>query len=143
MIMCDFCALSPAQRSLMLRKFAASLADGGRLVFDVYSLPAFDQKQETVVFEKNLLNGFWSAADYFGFLAAFKYGQERLVLDKYTIIEADRRREIYNWLQHFSPESLEQELLEHGLEVESLLGNVAGYDFDAEGPEFAVVAKKV
>jgi SAM-dependent methyltransferase len=142
MIMCDFCALSPPQRAVMLRKFERSLSAEGRLVFDVYSLSAFDRKQETVVFEKNLLDGFWSASAYFGFLAAFKYQEERVSLDKFTIIEEDRQREVYNWLQYFSPESLERELLEHGLELEFVLGNVAGHPFDAESPEFAVVAKR-
>jgi SAM-dependent methyltransferase len=142
MIMCDFCAMSPKQRSEMLRKFASYLSLEGRVVFDVYSLLAYDQKQETVVFEKDLLNGFWSSTPYFGFLASFKYDAERVSLDKYTIVEEREQRQVFNWLQYFSPESLKQELLEHGLVVESVLGNVAGHPFDPQGTEFSVVAKR-
>ena len=142
MIMCDFCALSPEQRSVMLRKFANSLSTEGRVLFDVYSLLAFDQKQETVTFEKNLLNGFWSSSQYFGFLVSFKYEAERVSLDKYTIVEEQAQCEVYNWLQYFSPESLKQELMEHGLVVESVLGSVAGHRFDPQGFEFAVVARR-
>ena len=142
MIMCDFCALSPYQRSTMLRKFVSSLSGEGRVIFDVYSLPAFAQKQETVVFEKNLLNGFWSESPYFGFLASFKYEVESVSLDKYTIVKEWEQQEVFNWLQYFSPESLEHELLEYGLAIESVMGNVAGHPFDSQGTEFAVVARR-
>lgn len=142
MIMCDFCALSPSQRSVMLRKFASSLTSDGRLVFDVYSMRSFREKQESVVFEKDLLDGFWSSSPYYGFLASFKYEAERVGLDKYILVEEHGLREVYNWLQYFSPESLEQELEEHGLSVKSVLGDVAGHPYDPEGLEFAVVASR-
>lgn len=142
MIMCDFCALSPEQRSVMLRKFAGNLSDGGRLVFDVYSLTQFDQTGEGVMLEENLLNGFWSPAPYVGILARFRYEDEAVTLDKYTIIEEQRHWTVLNWLQHYSPRSLELELNAHGLVVEAVLGDVAGHGFDAAATEFAVVARR-
>lgn len=141
MIMCDFCALSPGQRSKLLGTFANSLSASGRCVFDVYSLAAFQQKQEGVVLEKNLLDGFWSAAPYFGILASFKYDAESVSLDKYTIIERQRQKCVFNWLQYFSTESLEREIRRAGLTVELLLGDVAGNAFDSDSTEFAVVTR--
>ena len=105
-------------------------------------MESFRQKQEVVVFEENLLNGFWAPSRYFGFLASFKYEIENVSLDKYTIVEPQDRREVYNWLQYFSPESLEQELNNHGLSTEVILGDVAGQPYDPEGIEFAVVVKR-
>jgi len=141
MIMCDLCALSPNQRSAMLAKFSRLLASKGRIVLDVYSLEAFRQKQETVAFEENLLNGFWSPSPYFGFLASFKYEAECASLDKYTIVGEHTRREVFNWLQYFSPESLERALSEHGLALEAVLGDLAGHAYDPQSSEFAVVVK--
>ena len=46
MIMCDFCALSPAQRKIMLVKFHSLLKPGGFVLLDVYSLNSFNQKEE-------------------------------------------------------------------------------------------------
>jgi len=112
MIMCDFCALSPTQRKKMLSKFYTILEPGGSVLLDVYSLKAFDQREETAMYEANLLNGFWSPNKYYGFLNTFKYESEKVVLDKYTIIEASRTRIVYNWLQYFSPEALEREFVE-------------------------------
>ncbi len=141
MIMCDFCALSPTQRAAMLAKFAGLLSDQGRIVLDVYSLKAFTDKQEGLVCEKNQLNGFWSAEPYFGLVASFKYDDEKVSLDKYTIVEKSRQREIYNWLQYFTPESLEREARAAGLQIEALFSDVAGNPYDTEATEFAVVLK--
>jgi cyclopropane fatty-acyl-phospholipid synthase-like methyltransferase len=143
MIMCDFCALSPVQRKKMLSMFHTILEPGGSVLLDVYSLKAFDQREETAMYEANLLNGFWSPNKYYGFLNTFKYESEKVVLDKYTIIEASRTRIVYNWLQYFSPEAMERELLECGFAVEKLYSDVAGSPLDSESKEFAVVARKL
>jgi len=143
MIMCDFCALSPIQRKQMLSKFYAILEPGGSVLLDVYSLTAFDQREETAMYEANLLNGFWSPNKYYGFQNTFKYEREKVVLDKYTIIERTRTRTVYNWLQYFSPEALEREFVECGFSIEKLYSNVAGSSFDSETKEFAVVAQKI
>ena len=143
MIMCDFCALGPTQRKKMLSTFYTILEPGGSVLLDVYSLTAFDQREETAMYEANLLNGFWSPNKYYGFVNTFKYESEKVVLDKYTIIEASRTRIVYNWLQYFSPKALEREFVECGFAVEKLYSDVAGSPFDSESKEFAVVAKKL
>jgi cyclopropane fatty-acyl-phospholipid synthase-like methyltransferase len=143
MIMCDFCALSPAQRKKMLTKFHSCLVPGGSVLLDVYSLKAFAQREETALYEADLLNGFWSPNSYYGFLNTFKYEREKVILDKYTIIEDARTRTVYNWLQYFSPEELEREFVECGFTVDGLYADVAGSPFDSESKEFAVVGKKL
>ena len=142
MIMCDFCALSPVQRGTMLSKFEQLLSNNGCIVLDVHTLKAFDDKQEGLTVEKNQLNGFWSARPYFGFVASFKYENEMVSLDKYTIVEEHRQREIYNWLQYFTPESLEREAHAAGLRVGELYGDVAGDPYASDAAEFAVVLKR-
>jgi len=142
MIMCDFCALSPAQRMTMLEKFQALLASRGSVLLDVYSLNAFEQREEAVSYEENLLNGFWSPGKYYGFLNTFKYDDVGVVLDKYTIVEAKRTRTIYNWLQYFSPGSLQREFEKAGFTQQEFYGNVAGAPFAESASEFAIVGKR-
>ena len=142
MIMCDFCALSPNQRRHMLSKFYALLESGGSVLLDVYSLTAFEQREETAKYEVNLLDGFWSPNKYYGFLNTFKYKEEKVILDKYTLVEATGTRTVYNWLQYFTPETLEMELAECGFAVDQLYSDVAGSPYNPESTEFAVVAKK-
>ena len=142
MIMCDFCALSPTQRKGILSKFYRILKPGGSVLLDAYSLSAFDQREEVATYEVNLLNGFWSPNKYYGFLNTFKYDREKVVLDKYTIVEAEHTRTVYSWLQHFTSEEIERELMEAGFFVEGLFSDVAGTPYDRKSSEFAVIAKK-
>jgi 2-polyprenyl-3-methyl-5-hydroxy-6-metoxy-1,4-benzoquinol methylase len=142
MIMCDFCALSPVQRKGVLSKFHKILKPGGSVLLDVYSSAAFDQREEAATYEKNLLNGFWSPNKYYGFLTIFKYDEEKVILDKYTIVEPDRTRTVYNWLQYFTPEELENEFVDEGFSIEGLYSDVAGTTYDPNSSEFAVIAKR-
>ena len=143
MIMCDFCALSPGQRKQLLSKFHSILAPGGSVLLDVYSLTAFESREETAVYEQKLLDGFWSARDYYGFLNTFKYETEKVVLDKYTIVESDRTRTVYNWLQYFSTEALDEESRQCGFKIEDFFSDVAGSPFDPKSTEYAVVARRI
>ncbi|MDD5704979.1 MAG: class I SAM-dependent methyltransferase [Kiritimatiellae bacterium] len=142
MIMCDFCALSPTQRMVMLGKFQRLLKPSGSVLLDVYSLPAFEQREEAASYELNQFNGFWSPNKYFGFVNTFKYDEEKVIVDKYTIVEAKRTRQVYNWLQYFSPEALEGECADAGLCLKGIYSDVAGKPYSTQSREFAVVVGK-
>jgi len=141
MIMCDFCALSPEQRAVLLRKFRSMLAVGGTVLLDVYSPHMFDSREESATYARNLLDGFWSADEYFGFVNTFKYDDVRVLLDKYTIVERKRTRRVFNWLQCFAPSEAEAEFTNCGLQVVERWGDVAGGTYDSGATEFAVVAR--
>jgi len=143
MIMCDFCALSPSQRRKILNNFNEILQPDGSVLLDVYSLAAFDKREEAAVYEANLLDGFFSPNKYYGFLNTFKYEKEKVVLDKYTIVEAVSTRVIYNWLQYFSSESLGKEFAQCGFDIKELYSDVAGAPYDSRSGEFAIVARKI
>ena len=143
MIMCDFCALSPAQRKTVMRKFHELLKPGGSVLLDVYSFVSFDQRKEAATYEHNQLDGFWSSERYYGFLNTFKYEHEKVILDKYTIVEEARTRVVYNWLQYFSRDAITTECEQYGLKVENIYSDVSGTPLGPDALEFAVVAKKV
>ena len=142
MIFCDFCALSPSQRMVMLKKFHSLLVPGGSILLDVYSLNTFRQREEANSYGVNLLDGLWSATQYYGFLNTFKFDDAKVVLDKYTIVKPERIRTVYNWLQCFSPESLRSEFTKAGFTRHELYGDVAGAPFNESASEFAIVARK-
>ncbi|WP_027722687.1 class I SAM-dependent methyltransferase [Maridesulfovibrio zosterae] len=142
MIMCDICALSPDQRKTMLNKFYSLLVPGGQVLLDAFSLSAFENLSERSVYEVNLMNGFWSADKYHGFLNSFKYEQEKVGLDKYTIVESMGTKEVYNWLQYFDPAELIREFNEAGFHTIELLSDVAGTLYQTGSNEFAVIATK-
>lgn len=142
LLMCDFCALNPTQRSQLLRNFHALLDDHGHVVFDVYSLACFGQREEVAQCAHNLLNGFWAAEEYYGFFNTFLYKEEHVVLDKYALFSKDREWEVYNWLQYFSLDELRKEIELAGLTIAATYADVAGGDYDEDKSEFAIVLTK-
>jgi 2-polyprenyl-3-methyl-5-hydroxy-6-metoxy-1,4-benzoquinol methylase len=141
MIMCDYCVLSPSQRALLQSIFKKHLAPQGRVLLDVNTMNAFNAREEVSTYERRQLNGFWSPNDYFGFVNTFKYDEEKVVLDKYTIIEEQRTRVVYNWFQHFDTASLTDEFEGNGLVVEEIYGDVAGSSLSTDASEMAVVLR--
>lgn len=141
MIMCDYCALGPEQRKSMLSKFKRIVKPGGFILLDVYSRRYYDARTECATYEFNQLSNFWSAGDYYAFQNTFKYDDDGVILDKYTIIEPQQTRAVYNWLQCFSVDSLKAEFEENGLAVAEVLSDVAGSAYREDSPEIAVVAR--
>ena len=115
---------------------------GGSVLLDVYSLTAFGQRKEGASYEADQLSGFWSPNKYYGFVNTFKYEKEKVILEKYTIVEASHTRTVYNWLQYFDQEALQREFTECGFIVKKHYSNVAGFPFDPKATEFAIVAQK-
>jgi 2-polyprenyl-3-methyl-5-hydroxy-6-metoxy-1,4-benzoquinol methylase len=140
MIFCDYSALGPVHRKVMLDKFASILKPNGRILLDVCSIAAFDERTESSTCARNLMNGFWSKGDYFGFLNTFRYPDERVTLDKYTIIESSRTRTIYNWLQYFDPDNLREEMDRSNLSIQEVYDDVSGAPYTTKHHEFAIVA---
>ena len=126
-------------KKMIQRKF---LKPGGSVLLDVHSLNVFNKRDEVVTYEYNQLDHFWAAENYYGFLNTFKYGKEKVTLDKYTIIEEKRTRVVYNWLQYFSQDSLREEFEENGLEATEFYADVAGSAFSPDSTDMAVVARK-
>ncbi|MFV2062275.1 MAG: class I SAM-dependent methyltransferase [Chloroflexota bacterium] len=141
MIMCDYCALSPEQRARFIGRVRHLLKPGGAFLFDVYSLSYFETWEERSAYGPGLMDGFWSASEYYGFLNTFTYQTEKLVLEKYVIVEAERTTEYFNWFQHFDPAELATELEAGGLTVETVFSDVAGLTYDPGSAEFAVTAR--
>ena len=72
----------------------------------------------------------------------FKYDEKKVILDKYTIIESERTRQVYNWLQYFAPEDLEGEFVKAGFFVKGIYSDVSGNPYNRKSDEFAVIVNK-
>ncbi len=142
LLLCDFCALSQSQRKTMWRRVYKFLKSDGSILIEVYSLNAFNQREETETYEHSPLNGFWSPENYYCFQNSFKYDEEKVILDKYTIIEEKRTRIVYNWLQYYSEDAFRKEFEENGFTVEGFYSDVTGTAISPESLEIVIVAKK-
>lgn len=142
MIMCDYCAMSPEQRVRLLERVGRLLAPGGAFLFDVYSLSYYETWEEMAAYGAGMMDGFWSAQPYYGFQNTFKYDEDKVVLEKYVIVERDHSTEYFNWFQHYDVAMIRAEVESAGLVVDETYGDVAGEPFEAALPEFAVVVRK-
>jgi len=142
MIWCDFSALDPAQRSVLLESVSAWLAPNGAFLFDVHALPYLASRHDGTRTVEHPTGGFWSAAPHSEIVDTLTYPEERVALDRYTIIEPERTWTVWNWLQAYDPASISETLQHAGLTVDAVLGDVAGRPYDPTTPEFAVVARR-
>ena len=141
LIYCDFCALSPSQRHRLLKKIRAALSSGGLLAMDVHGTPYFDSFQEKTLIERRLMGGFWSANDYVGVKQSIRYPAEQVTLDRYLIVEPDRLWSVFNWLQTFSPNSLQEELTAAGFTIRHLSAGFTGAEPTSASELICVLAE--
>lgn len=137
----DLCPLGPDQRRALLERVKGWLVPGGHFVFDVSTHALFHKVEECATYEAAPDGGFWSPAPHFVFTNRFKYLEDMVYLDRYLVVEANRRRELFNWIQCYDPPTLTAELDEAGWTVEEIKGNVAGDPLDLSADFFAVVAQ--
>ena len=140
MIAGDFSVLSPEQRKTLLRTFRTLLSEDGSLLLDVASMECFHEATEKTEYEFSSAGGFWSSGPHHVFTCRFKYERERLVCDKYTVVETDREIETYIWNQCYSVESLKEVFKENGLKIVECFSDVAGSPLKDDSRVIAVVA---
>jgi SAM-dependent methyltransferase len=142
MISCDFPVLSPKQRKSLLGIFHKILNNNGTFLLDVDSLKRFSEITEKTTYEFSAKSGFWSSEPHHIFMNSFKYEQEKVLLEKYTIIEKGKKCEVFNWHQCYSLQSLKDLFQENGFQIAEYYSNIAGDPFDESSAVFAVVARK-
>jgi cyclopropane fatty-acyl-phospholipid synthase-like methyltransferase len=142
MISCDFPVLSPKQRKSLLGTFHKILNDNGAVILDVDSLKRFAESTEKTTYEFSSEGGFWSSGPHHIFENNFKYEQEKVLLEKYALIEKNRRREVFNWHQCYSLQSLKDLFQENGFQIAEYYSNITGDPFEEDSAYFTVVARK-
>ncbi|MDC7125462.1 MAG: class I SAM-dependent methyltransferase [Spirochaetales bacterium] len=142
MIYCDYCALSPAQRKRLLGRMNNILKADGKIFLDVFSIKAFDSREEASILNRNFMDGFWSSSEYTCLCQSWKYMEQRVMLYKYDIFEAERTRSIFNWLQYFNLDTLENEMRENGFRVIETCSDAAGGTYSEDSQTIAVVVEK-
>jgi SAM-dependent methyltransferase len=140
LIYTDLCVLSPEQRTFLLGRMREMLNPDGQIVIDVAAMGLLTGKEECTLIDDQLMNGFWAEGDYVGIQRTFVYSDERLSLDRYLIVEPNEAWQIFNWYQHYTPESLQAELRHAGLAVVQMVGELTGKPLQPGGDFIGVIA---
>ncbi len=140
LIYTDLCPLSPAQRDRLLGRMRDMLNPGGKIVLDVASTHAFDQRIECTQVEDRLMGGFWAEGDYLGLQKTFLYPDLRVALDRFLIVEPTEHWQICNWMQYFSPAEISAELETAGFRVDRMVGGLQGDPLSADSDLIGIIA---
>jgi SAM-dependent methyltransferase len=140
LIYTDLCVLSPEQRTILLGRMREMLNADGRIVIDVAGMGLLTGKEECTLIDNQSMNGFWAKGDYVGIQRTFVYPDERLSLDRYLIVEPKETWQIFNWFQHYTPESLQAELRHAGFAVVQMVGDLTGKPLKSGGDLIGVIA---
>jgi hypothetical protein len=116
------------------------LNPGGQIVLDVAGIGSFNQREELTTLQDKMMGGFWAADNYVGIQRTFVYPEEYLCLDRYVIVEPGEIWQIYNWLQYFTPESIEAELQSAGLKIDEMVGDLTGVPLQPKSDFIGIVA---
>lgn len=142
MIYCDFCVLNKEQRKNVIGIMRDSTKDDGHIFLDVVTNSRYQNIREETSFEIFDESGFWTDKPHYVFKSVFKYDDECVTLDKYTVIAEDKEMLILNWLKHYTLSTLAAEFADCGLEIAGVYADVAGKEFNPESDTLAVVACK-
>ena len=134
-------SITNSSRARLLGKVHGWLAPGGAFLLDVHSLVTFARMPEMQEEAPDLMGGFFAPEPYVGEHRRFRYEAELVTLDRYRITGAAGTAEYFNWLQHYTPESLTAELAAAGLAPESLFADVAGAPLHPDSPDIAAIAR--
>ena len=63
-------------------------------------------------------------------------------LDRYLIVEPNETWQIFNWMLHYTPESLQAELRHAGFAVVKMVGELTGKPLKTHGDFIGVIARR-
>ena len=138
----DYCAMDPENRALLLGKIHRMLNAGGKLVIDLAGPGAFDAIADDMQIEERMMGGFFAPDDYVGIHKTDVYEEEGVSLDRFLVIEPQDCWQIYNWVQHYTPESAAAELGEAGFMVNIITGGLDGEPLADDSKTIGVIAEK-
>ena len=143
LIYCDYGAIAYDDRKKLLEVMKDSLKENGRLILDVDSMARFQTKEEAGYFGYSAEPSFLSEEASFQFNKTYRYEDVLVFLEHITIVTKLKTEHIYNWMQCFTKESLEEELRNNGFMIESCYSNIAGDPYTDTSEEIAVVCRKI
>ncbi len=139
----DYCVLKPGDRRTLLKKVLHALGDDGLFVFDVLSRNYFDETPEKQSCTHHESGGFWYPEEHFVFEQIVKYEDEKVILQKNTVIGKGDSFTICNYLKCFETDEILRELSENGFRTLEYFSDISGRAYDGHSKEIALVNKKL
>ena len=141
MIYCDYGALTPQERQIILKKVFCSLKTGGKFLLDVFSPVYWRDFTENQTWEVCPNGGFWNAGEHVLWCGRYRYSP-RVTLERAIVLTAKALYEYNIWNTCFSQEELIEEVCSAGFSVHSAWSDVAGAPYAGDSPTIALLVEK-
>jgi SAM-dependent methyltransferase len=141
LIWCDYGALIPKEREVLLQNVFRALKPGGLFLLDVFTPVGYASLREHTTWENNEKGGFWSPDKHICLSAVYKY-PGMVNLNRYVIIEESAVRTFNIWNCCFTRESLLAEVGRFGFAESAFFSDVAGAPYKPDRETLCAVLKK-
>ena len=141
MIYCDYGALTPRERQIVLKNVFAALKNGGKFLLDVFSPFFWEKFTESRTWEVCPHGGFWNEREHVLWQGRYRYAP-RVTLERAVVLTADALCEYNIWNTCFSRDDLTEEVRRAGFSVCGAWSDVAGTPYADDSPTIAVLLEK-
>jgi len=142
LIYCDYAALAPAEKRVLLSKVYQALKPGGLFIFDVFTEQTFKGKCDSTAWACYENGGFWSERPHVCLQAEYFYENNTVKVDQYIILTDEGIREYRIWDSVYSKQTLLDEVLPFGFEAEGIYDDVIGSPYTGKADTLCAVLKK-
>ena len=142
MIYCDMGTHPDSDRDRLLDNIYLSLADGGVLIFDVFSEGIIDDRQESRDWEYAPCGGFWNESEYLLLSQTFHYPENKVFAYQYNLILEDTAKHFIIWERYYSEEEITSILKKVGFRKISIYKKLLGKNDFTSSSEIFIVAEK-
>ncbi len=141
LIYCDYGALTPAEREILLARVRRALKPGGLFLFDVFTPAQYPDRTEASRVERRASGGFWSPEPYVCLFHRYIY-EPNVCLDQHVVLTRENLRRYHIWDTFYTPEELSAEVLPAGFRVLDYFGDAAGAPYHGESPTLCALLQK-
>lgn len=141
MIYCDYGALSPTNRQLLMSNIYEHLKTNGKFLLDVFSVAKYSSFQENRTWEVCRSNGFWCEEEYIAFSGLYKY-PDNVSLEQISILTSKETATYYLWTSYFTKDDLIKEAKNAGFKAYTVFGDVAGTPYSEDNFTLSILLEK-
>lgn len=142
MIYCDMGSHSDQDRDILLSKIYQSLADGGKLVFDVFTEKLVEERIEDQHWEYASSGGFWSKSDYLLLSQTFHFPEGKCFACQYNLLTDGETKHFVVWDRYYGEKEICELLREIGFREVRVSTDVLGDNNFTSSNEMFIIAEK-
>lgn len=142
LIYCDYAALIPDERKILLSKVYRALKPDGLFIFDVFTERTHRGKSDNTHWSYHENGGFWNEKPHLCLEAEYYYENNTVKADKTIIVTENSMHEYLIWDTAYTKDSLLNEAAPFGFLLHGIYDDVCGKQYTGDSDTLCAVLKK-